>query len=118
MVNIVPKDLGKVVKSMEEFYQDVGIGRTLVYFMAEWAGPCKMIYTAFNDSEEIDNFFKENQIKPLYVNTDNRSDICSKEIIRSIPTMIGYENNERIAKVIGAVPPIDLIRELENGYKL
>jgi thioredoxin 1 len=80
----------------------------LIDFWAEWCGPCKKL------SPILDEIGKENNLVIGKVNTDLALSLSKKYEIRSIPTMILFENSVPIKTIIGARPKHVLLRELEE----
>jgi thioredoxin 1 len=88
----------------EEEFDEIIKGKVLVDFYADWCGPCKMLAPIL---EEI------NFIDVLKVNVDDFPDIATKFGVMSIPTLIKFENNEEVKKVIG----FKTKDELEEEFK-
>ena len=88
----------------EEEFDEIIKGKVLVDFYADWCGPCKMLAPIL---EEI------NFIYVLKVNVDDFPDIATKYGVMSIPTLIKFENNEEVKKVIG----FKTKDELEEEFK-
>lgn len=78
----------KIVES-SEFNSEIGEGKVLVDFYADWCGPCKMI------SPVLEEFDKQNEdIKVIKVNVDNSQDIAEQFNVMSIPTLLYIENGD------------------------
>ena len=88
----------------EAEFDEIIKGKVLVDFYADWCGPCKMLAPIL---EEI------NFIDVLKVNVDDFPDIATKFGVMSIPTLIKFENNEEVKKVIG----FKTKDELEEEFK-
>ena len=76
------------IKSQEEFNQVIKDNeKVLVDFWAQWCGPCKMLAPALNQlNEELDN------VIIAKVDIDNVTDVPEKYGVRSIPTLLKFEN--------------------------
>jgi len=78
--------------------EDFNGPRVLVDFWAQWCGPCKMM------KPRIEKFATENpDIEVIFCNVDEESDVAKEFNIRSIPTLIYFENGEIKGKKIGNV---------------
>ena len=71
----------------------------LVDFWAEWCGPCKAIAPII---EEIANDYSE-KVAVGKVDVDNNNQVAMKYGIRSIPTLLLFNNGEVVDQVIGNV---------------
>ena len=73
-------------------------GRVLVDFYATWCGPCKMV------AKTLDQYAEEvSEVKIVKINVDEEADIASEYNIRSIPTLIYFEDGEIIERQTGNV---------------
>ena len=80
--------------------------KVLVDFWAEWCGPCKMM------KPRIEKFAEENpDVKVIFCNVDEEHEMAQHFCIRSIPTLVYFEDGEVIGKKIGSVSDIQ-IKEL------
>ena len=81
-------------------------GRVLVDFYATWCGPCKMV------AKTLDQYAEEvSEVKVVKINVDEEADIASEYNIRSIPTLIYFEDGEIIERQTGNVA-LSKIKEL------
>ena len=71
----------------------------LVDFWAVWCGPCKAITPII---EEIANDFN-GKVSVGKVDVDNNNQVAMKYGIRSIPTLLLFNNGEVVDQVIGNV---------------
>ncbi len=68
--------------------------KKLIEFKAAWCGPCKMIAPFLKEYEGKYNI----EIKDV----DEESDIAISHNIRTVPTVLIFDNDVEIARFIGA----------------
>lgn len=72
-------------------------GAALVYFFAEWCGPCKMLGPIIQDlAEEMGN-----QLTIAKVDIDGAQRVTNEYGITSVPTMIFFKNGKEERRVVG-----------------
>ena len=71
-------------------------GRVLVDFFATWCGPCKMVAKTLEKYEE-----EISDVKVVKIDVDLEADIAASYNIRSIPTLIYFEDGEIIERHSG-----------------
>ena len=74
--------------------------KQIIYFSAEWCGPCRMV------GPIIEEMHKEYDGKAVIgkVNVDFNPGVASQFGIRNIPTILFIKNGEIIDKQVGAAP--------------
>jgi thioredoxin len=82
----------------------------LVDFWAEWCGPCKAIAPIL---EELAPLY-EGRIRIAKLNVDDHGATGAKFNIRSIPTLLLFNQGKVIATKIGAVPQSQLRAFLDD----
>ena len=85
----------------------------LVDFWAEWCGPCHMIAPTV---EEIANEFF-GKIKVGKLNVDESPMVAAQFGIRSIPTLLLFNNGHELIRLIGVRPKGEIIAHLQNILK-
>ena len=81
----------------EEVFKSSGV--ILVDFTATWCGPCKALKPVL---EGLEGEFPA--VKFYKLDVDANQDICTRVGIRSVPTVIVYDNGEAIETLVGAKP--------------
>ena len=76
----------------------------LVDFWAEWCGPCKQLAPLVEDASEE---FKD-KIKVCKMDVDANRETAAEYGIRSIPTLMIFENGELVGTEIGALSKLQL----------
>ena len=95
----------------DDFEQDVlnGEGITLVDFWAPWCGPCRMM-TPILDEVAIE--YERRGVRVVKVNTDEAPETALQFDIRSIPTLIFFQDGEPLFQMTGLVSKPVLDREI------
>ena len=95
----------KHIKDSAEFNNETAKGKVLVDFFATWCGPCKMLAPVL---EKIANEHEE--LTVLKIDVDEVPDVASKYDIRSIPTLILFENGQPVDMKLGYMPEESVLR--------
>ena len=94
----------KIIKTLNEFNEEIKEGKVLVDFFASWCGPCKMISPIIEElSTEITD------VKFIKVDVDQASDIASTHGIMSIPTLMLFDGGKLIDKTVGFINKEEII---------
>lgn len=81
-------------------------GKIIVDFWAEWCGPCKMLSPIL---EEVSNIL---DIKIYKVNVDENPSLAGQFGIKSIPTIVIFDDGVRVKEVVGLRPKEEIIEKL------
>ena len=82
----------------------------LIDFWAIWCGPCKVIAPVV---EEIAGEY-EGKLKVGKLDVDNNPNVAIKYGIRSIPTLMVFNNGQVSDQMIGALPKAHIVDRLEK----
>jgi len=77
----------------------------LVDFWAPWCGPCRSMAPAFEAAARA----LSPQVRLLKLNTEEEQAVASRYAIRSIPTLILFENGREKARMSGAMSEAQLV---------
>ena len=95
------------VENKDDFINEVINSGTpvLVDFWAEWCGPCKQLAPLVEEAAED---FKD-ELTVCKIDVDANRETAAEYGIRSIPTLIIFENGNPVASEIGALtkPQLD-----------
>ncbi len=78
----------------------------LIDFYAEWCGPCKAMKPILENLKTR----MGDKVKIVKIDVDNNQDIASQLEIRSIPTLIMFQNGKQVWKKIG----VSNVAEMES----
>ena len=95
----------KHIKDSAEFNNETAKGKVLVDFFATWCGPCKML------SPILEKVASEHEdLTVLKVDVDEVGDVAAKYGIRSIPTLILFEDGKAVDMKLGYMPEESVLR--------
>jgi len=82
----------------------------LVDLWATWCGPCKMIEPTI---EEIAREYN-GKLKVAKLNVDDNQQLATKYGVRSIPTLLLFQNGKVKDQIIGALPKKQIVKKIES----
>ncbi len=85
----------------------------MIDFWAAWCGPCKMIAPTI---EELSKEY-EGKAKICKLDVDNNQRIAMDYGIRSIPTLLFFNNGQLVDQLVGAVPKNMIVEKLNSHFK-
>ncbi len=95
----------KHIKDSAEFNNETAKGKVLVDFFATWCGPCKML------APIVEKVASEHEdITVLKIDVDKVPDVAAKYGIRSIPTLILFEDGKAVDMKLGYMPEESVLR--------
>ncbi len=93
-----------------EFKEVLGEGTIVVDFSATWCGPCKMLAPVMEElSEEIGdvNFYN--------IDVDENQDLAMEYGVRSIPAVLVFKGNDKVAETVGFMPKQQMADFINNN---
>lgn len=102
-----PKDI-----TTDDFTDEVETADTpvLVDFWAEWCGPCKQLAPRIEELAEEYN----GEVKFVKVDVDDNQELAGQFGIRSIPTLLLFDEGEKVEQIVGSVPKERIREEIEE----
>ncbi|MEI6274453.1 MAG: thioredoxin [Prolixibacteraceae bacterium] len=94
----------------QNFNQQIKNGMVLVDFWASWCAPCKMMAPVLN---QVADELPENKTVGK-LNVEISKAVSSKYNIRSIPTMILFNNGKEINRFVGIKSKEFLLKEMSK----
>jgi thioredoxin 1 len=80
--------------------------KQVLYFSAEWCGPCKMIKPQMQQLQS--------QMTITFIDADTSPDTCSKYNVRNVPTLLVIKNGMEAGRLVGTAINKDAVINLYN----
>lgn len=98
---------------MDKFHEIIaGSEPVLVDFFATWCGPCQMMHPVLERVHEKTS----GKARILKVDIDKNPDLAREYNVRSVPTLIIFQNGELKFRTAGVQTAEDLVQELGKYY--
>ncbi|MEW6608673.1 MAG: thioredoxin [bacterium] len=82
----------------------------IVDFWAEWCGPCQRLTPII---EKVANEYA-GRIIVAKLNVDENTNIATKYMIMSIPTLIFFKDGKEINKIVGSISENELKKKIDS----
>ncbi len=83
---------------------------TLMYFSAQWCGPCQQMAPIVNAASEI----YRDEIHVVKIDVDSNPELATEFQVRGVPTLTLMANNEVIDRRVGAASFATLAQWLDQ----
>lgn len=80
--------------------------KQVLYFSAEWCGPCKMIKPIVQGLQS--------QMSVTFIDADHSPDTCKTWNVRNVPTLLVIKNSVEIGRLVGNSITRDAVINLYN----
>lgn len=113
MVILTANGNKEMVNKMEKIVDttEVASKSKLMYFGAEWCGPCRMMKQIFKN-EKVKNLL--DKLDMMMYDVDVNKDLAGQYQISSVPTMIFVDKNGIMRRYVGGMSKESLIKILES----
>ncbi len=103
-----------VILTDQNFLNKTKAGLVLVDFWASWCMPCKMMIPVLNEvAAEVNG-----KVTIAKVNVDEQKATAARFGIRSIPTMILFQNGKEVKRIVGVKTKDYLLKEFDRRHNL
>lgn len=82
----------------------------LIDFFATWCGPCKALHPILQDvAKSIGD-----RVRIIKVDIDKNPAIANKYVVKSVPTLMLFNQGKQVWRQSGVVPGTTIINEIEK----
>lgn len=92
----------------DSYDTNINDGLILVDFYADWCGPCKLL------APELDKLQNDIDAKIFKVNIESEFELADKHDIRSIPTILVYQNGELKSRLNGFMKKEQIMQKIST----
>ena len=82
----------------------------LVDFFATWCGPCKMVGPVL---EKLSDDYA-GKVTFAKLDIDKAEALAIKYSVFSVPSMLVFKNGEEAGRIVGALPPTEISRKIDE----
>jgi thioredoxin 1 len=83
----------------------------MVDFWAPWCGPCRLLTPIVDDLASQ----YEGRLSVVKINVDEHPELASQYGIKSIPTLVFFQQGQVVERTVGVVP-ISTLQNIVNKY--
>lgn len=80
--------------------------KQVLYFTAEWCGPCKMIKPIVQGLQS--------QMSVTFIDADQSPETCKTWNVRNVPTLLVIKNSMEVGRLVGTSITRDAVINLYN----
>lgn len=80
--------------------------KQVLYFTAEWCGPCKMIKPMVQGLQS--------QMSVTFIDADQSPETCKTWNVRNVPTLLVIKNSMEVGRLVGTSITRDAVINLYN----
>ena len=82
----------------------------LIDFYATWCGPCKMLFPILKEVKDV----LQEQVSIIKIDVDKNQEIAALYQVRSVPTLLLFQNGKVLWRQSGVVPKEEIIQNIKS----